>query len=46
MDLERFFSNFGLVRETRIVKNENGITKGYFANKNVSFWKIQITLFV
>jgi len=29
MDLEKFFSNFGLVRETRIVKDENGITKGY-----------------
>ncbi|UJR34145.1 hypothetical protein I4U23_021552 [Adineta vaga] len=29
MDLEKFFSNFGLVRETRIVKDEKGITKGY-----------------
>ncbi|CAF1281632.1 unnamed protein product [Rotaria sp. Silwood1] len=29
MDLENFFSNFGLVRETRIVKDENGVTKGY-----------------
>ncbi|CAF3710499.1 unnamed protein product [Rotaria sordida] len=29
MDLEKFFSNFGLVRETRIVKDENGVTKGY-----------------
>ncbi|CAF1413083.1 unnamed protein product [Adineta steineri] len=29
IDLEKFFSNFGLVRETRIVKDENGITKGY-----------------
>jgi hypothetical protein len=33
MDLEKFFSNFGLVRETRIVKDENGITKGYFSIK-------------
>jgi len=29
MDLERFFSNFGPVRETRIIKNENGITRGF-----------------
>ncbi|CAF1210021.1 unnamed protein product [Adineta ricciae] len=29
LDLENFFSNFGPVRETRIVKDENGVTKGY-----------------
>ncbi|CAF3130638.1 unnamed protein product [Rotaria socialis] len=29
IDLENFFLNFGIVRETRIVKDENGVTKGY-----------------
>lgn len=37
MDLERFFSNFGPVREARIVKNETGITKGYVFSRITNF---------